>query len=54
MVVKPSCKEIKNWVLEEKTTSKMYGRYGFKGPSRDELKHSKFFSKALQKCRSSK
>jgi len=48
--MKPSCKKLKEFAREEKTTSRQYRKMGFKSQAKDESRHSKFFKKKARKC----
>ena len=41
-------RKIKAWAKEERQASAEYKKFGFKNISRDEARHSKFFSKMLK------
>lgn len=44
---------IEKFIKEEKAASKTYRRLGYKGPSKDEKRHSKYFKrkyKAMEKA----
>ena len=48
--MKLTCKKIKYLIKDEIKASRDYKKYGFKGLSKDELRHSKFLKRKLKKC----
>ena len=48
---KTSCKKLREFMNEEKRTSKDYKNRGFKFQGKQEAQHSKFFSKKLKGCK---
>lgn len=41
-------RKLKKLITEEKKTAKEYRKYGFKGPAKDEARHSKIFKRKLR------
>jgi len=48
--MKPTCKKIKYLIKDEIKSSKEYKKYGYKGLSKDEARHSKFLKRKLKNC----
>lgn len=40
--------KLRKLITEERNTAKEYRKYGFKGPAKDEARHSKYFKKKLR------
>jgi hypothetical protein len=50
-MTKPSCKKIKEMILDEKAGSKEYKKYGFKILSHAEKRHSIILKHKLKRCK---